>query len=153
MARLRPTLRAMLTIGVWQNHPPLPPGAAKPAVSAATARSHVGDQLAAGGRGQPCTFATTGCGTPWISSISSVQVQSIVRTCSRSAPATSAKSCPAEKTGPLPASTMPAASLSPTSRNARHSSRRWAVDSALRRSGRFMVIVASSPCRETSTCS
>ena len=34
-------LRATATSGVWQNRPPLPPGMANPAVSAATARSHV----------------------------------------------------------------------------------------------------------------
>src|SRR5215831_16467824 len=39
MARLRPTFLATATMGVWQNQPPLPPGAAKPASSLATARS------------------------------------------------------------------------------------------------------------------
>jgi enoyl-CoA hydratase/carnithine racemase len=39
-ARLRPTLRATATSGVWQNNPPLPPGIANPADSAAIARSH-----------------------------------------------------------------------------------------------------------------
>src|ERR1700684_2397728 len=39
MARLRPTLRATATIGVWQNQPPLPPGVANAASSLATARS------------------------------------------------------------------------------------------------------------------
>ena len=38
-ARLRPTFLAMATIGVWQNQPPLPPGAANAASSLATARS------------------------------------------------------------------------------------------------------------------
>src|ERR1035441_7744187 len=38
-ARFRPTFLAMATMGVWQNQPPFPPGAAKPASSLATARS------------------------------------------------------------------------------------------------------------------
>ena len=40
-ARFRPTVRATATSGVWQKRPPLPPGMAKPADSAATARSQV----------------------------------------------------------------------------------------------------------------
>jgi len=40
-ARLRPRLRATATSGVWQNSPPLPPGMANDALSAATARSQV----------------------------------------------------------------------------------------------------------------
>src|SRR5260370_6534691 len=38
-ARFRPTFLAIATIGVWQNQPPFPPGAAKAASSLATARS------------------------------------------------------------------------------------------------------------------
>ena len=51
-ARLRPTLRATATSGVWQNSPPLPPGMANDALSAATAQVARGHQLAACRRGQ-----------------------------------------------------------------------------------------------------
>ncbi len=152
-ARLRPTLRATATIGVWQNQPPLPPGAAKPAVSLATARSALATSWQPAAVASPCTRATTGWGTCWMSVISSVQVASSARTAGRSASTTSAKSCPALNTGPLPASTMPSASLSPISRSAVISSCMCARDRALRRSGRFMVTVAKSPDRSTRMCS
>src|SRR5208283_813352 len=73
-ARLRPTFLATATIGVWQNHPPLPPGVAKPAFSLATARSAVATSWQPAAVASPCTRATTGWGTCWISVISSVQV-------------------------------------------------------------------------------
>ena len=101
----------------------------------------------------PCTRATTGWGTCCISVISSVQVTSRERTAARSASATSAKSWPALNTGPLPASTMPSASLSPICANAVISSRMCSSDSALRRCGRFIVTVANSPDRSTRMCS
>src|SRR5215475_10808675 len=88
-----------------------------------------------------------------MSVISSVQVTSSERTSDRSASTTSAKSCPAEKTGPLPARTMPSAWLSPISWNAVMSSCMCARDKALRRCGRFMVTVAKSPDRSTRMCS
>jgi hypothetical protein len=113
VARLRPTLRATATIGVWQNQPPLPPGAANPASSLATARSALATSWQPAAVASPCTRATTGCGICCMSVISSVQVCSSVRTWARSAPATSAKSCPAQNTGPLPASTIPRVSLAP----------------------------------------
>src|SRR5580693_1860163 len=152
-ARLRPMFRAMATIGVWQNQPPLPPGAAKPASSLATARSALATSWHPAAVASPCTRATTGWGTCWISVISSVQVISSARTRGRSASATSAKSCPALNTGPLPASTMPRASLFPTSAKAAISSRMCSSDRALRRCGRFIVTVANSPDRSTRMCS
>ena len=56
-ARLRPTLRATATSGVWQNRPPLPPGMAKPASSAATARSHVATSWQPAAVASACTLA------------------------------------------------------------------------------------------------
>ena len=56
-------------------------------------------------------------------SISAVQVSNSLRAVSKSAPAMSAKLCPAEKTGPFAASTTPSASDSPTSVSAAVSSR------------------------------
>jgi hypothetical protein len=88
-----------------------------------------------------------------MSVISSVQVISSERTAGRSASATSAKSCPALNTGPLPARMMPSASLSPSWRNAVISSRMCARDRALRRCGRFIVTVANSPDLSTRMCS
>ena len=152
-ARLRPTFLATATIGVWQNHPPLPPGVAKPASSLATARSAVATSWQPAAVASPCTRATTGWGTCWISVISSVQVISSERTCGRSPPATSARSCPELNTGPLPASTMPRTSLWPRSPNAVISSRMCSRDKALRRCGRFIVTVAKSPERSTRMCS
>ena len=146
-------LRAMATIGVWQNQPPLPPGAANAASSAATARSQEATSWQPAAVASPCTRATTGCGTVSISCMSSVQSSSSRRTAARSAPATSAKSCPALNTGPFPARMIPAASLSPASVNAVVSSCRCAADSALRRCGRFIVIAVNGPSRSTSTCS
>ena len=69
MARLRPTFLATATMGVWQNQPPLPPGAAKPASSLATARSAVATSWQPAAVASPCTRATTGWGTCWISVI------------------------------------------------------------------------------------
>ena len=43
-------LRATGTAGVWQNQPPLPPGSANPADSAAIARSHDATSSTGGGR-------------------------------------------------------------------------------------------------------
>ena len=76
-----------------------------------------------------------------MSVIRSVQTQSSLRIWGRFDPAMSAKSCPAENTGPFPARMTPSASLSPASRNAWISSFMCARESALRRSGRFIVIV------------
>ena len=152
-ARLRPTFLAIATMGVWQNQPPLPPGAAKPASSLATARSALATSWQPAAVARPCTLATTGWGTCCISVISSVQVASRARTAARSAVATSAKSWPELNTGPLPASTIPAAELPPTSVNAAMSSSMCGRDSALRRCGRFIVIVAKSPVCFTRTCS
>ena len=62
---------------------------------------------------------------------------------SRSRSTMSAKSCPAEKTGPAAASTMARVSgSSPERRKASISSSMCASESAFRRSGRFMVMVA-----------
>jgi len=146
-ARFRPTVRAIATIGVWQNQPPLPPGAAKPAVSAATARSAAATSWHPAAVASPCTRATTGWGMRCMSVISSVHVHNRCRTCSRSLPATSAKSCPAQKTGPLAARTTPRASLAPTRANASVSSCMCSSDRALRRSGLSMVIVVTSASR------
>ena len=146
-------LRAMATIGVWQNQPPLPPGAAKAADSAATARSQLATSWHPAAVASPCTRAMTGCGTDWIRLISSVQVRSSRRAACRSALATSAKSCPALNTGPAPARMMPAASLLPVSAKPSMSSRMCASESALRRCGRFIVIVVNGPARSTRMCS
>src|SRR4051794_35781145 len=153
IARLRPTLRATGTIGVWQNQPPLPPGAANPAFQAATARSQVATSWQPAAVASPCTRAITTWGTDWIVSISSRQASSSVRAAARSAPARSAKSCPAEKTGPLPARMIPVASVSPTWRNASVRARMCDSDRALRRRGRFMVMTANGPSVSTSTSS
>src|SRR5206468_1001070 len=75
-ARLPPTARATATIGVWQNQPPLPPGVAKLASSAATARSQEATSWQPAAVATPCTRATTGCGRRWSVSMSSVQVAS-----------------------------------------------------------------------------
>ena len=80
IARLRPTLRAIATIGVWQNQPPLPPGAANPADSAATARSQEATSWQPAAVARACTRAITTCGTSWIVCISSVQSFSRLRT-------------------------------------------------------------------------
>src|SRR3954469_24629438 len=153
IARLRPTLRAIGTIGVWQNQPPLPPGAANPAFQAATARSQVATSWETAAVASPCTRAITTWGTDWIGSISSPAASSSVRAAARSAPARSAKSCPAEKTGPLPARMIPVASVSPTWRNASVRARMCDRDRALRLRGRFIVMTANGPSVSTSTSS
>src|SRR5919202_1871824 len=63
----------------------------------------------------------------------------------------SAKSWPAENTGPAPASTTPRASEAPTCSNAASSDRSISSDRALRRCGRFIVMVAKSPARRMTT--
>src|SRR5919202_4978037 len=63
----------------------------------------------------------------------------------------SAKSWPAENTGPLPASTTPSASEAPTCSNAASSARSIVSDRALRRCGRFIVMVAKAPSRRMTT--
>ncbi len=113
-ARLRPIVRPIATIGVVQNHPALPPGAAKAADSAATARSQEATSWHPAAVAKACTRATTTCGIDWMVSITSVQVRSSARIESRSAPSMSAKSWPDENTGPFAASTTPRASDSPT---------------------------------------
>ena len=80
IARLRPTLRAIATIGVWQNQPPLPPGAANPADSAATARSQEATSWQPAAVARACTRAMTTCGTSWTVCISSVHSSSRLRT-------------------------------------------------------------------------
>jgi len=54
---LRPTFLATATMGVWQNQPPLPPGAAKPASSLATARSALATSWQPAAVASPCTRA------------------------------------------------------------------------------------------------
>lgn len=151
--RLRPIERATGTAGVWQNQPPLPPGSAKPADSAAIARSHDATSWHPAAVARPCTRAMTTCGTDCIVFIRSVHNVSSSRTPIRSRAATSPKSCPAENTGPAPASTMPVASDVPASRTAASSSARWSAESELRRAAQFMVIVTVSPSRLTRMCS
>src|SRR3954453_15383794 len=147
MARLRPMSRAMATIGVWQNHPPLPPGAAKPADSAATARSHEATSWQPAAVARACTRASTTCGTSWMVCISSVHSASRLRTSVTGRSWTSRKSCPALKTGPSPASTTPVASLPPASVKAASSCARCSRESALRRGPRVIVIQIVSPSR------
>jgi hypothetical protein len=80
-----------------------------------------------------------------------VHVASSSRTSACSWSTTSAKSCPAENTGPFAASTTPSASLPPTSVNAAIRSRMCSRDRAFRFAGLFMVMVAKSPLRSTRT--
>src|SRR3954469_16294132 len=147
MARLRPTFRAIATIGVWQNQPPFPPGAAKPADSAATARSQEATSWQPAAVARACTRAITTCGTDCRVPISSVHSASRLRTSVTGWPATSAKSWPALNTGPSPASTMPVASLSPAAMTAASSWVRCSRDSALRLAARVMVMRTVSPLR------
>jgi len=73
---------------------------------------------------------------------------------SRSRSTMSAKSWPAEKTGPFAASTIARVSGSaPAAPSAAISSRMCASERAFRRSGRFMVMVASPAAAETRMCS
>ena len=59
-------LRATGTAGVWQNQPPLPPGSAKLADSAATARSQVATSWHPAAVAMACTRAITTWGTSWM---------------------------------------------------------------------------------------
>jgi hypothetical protein len=66
----------------------------------------------------------------------------------------SAKSCPEQKTEPFAASmTARVSGWSPAARKAAINSRICASESAFRRSGRFMVMVAIPAAAETCTCS
>ena len=107
ISRLRPTLRATGTAGVWQNQPPWPPGSAKLADSAATARSQLATSWQPAAVAMAWTRAITTCGTSWIVRITDVQSRSRSRTPARSRAATSAKSWPAENALPSAPSTMP----------------------------------------------
>ena len=90
----------------------------------------------------PCTRATTGWGRRWTVSMRSVQVASSRRMPSRSRSTMSAKSCPAQNTGPAAASTTARVSgSSSVARSAAIRSRMCASESAFLRSGRFMVMV------------
>ena len=126
---------------------------AKPALSAATARSQLATSWQPAAVARPCTRATTGWGIDWMVSIIRVQVANSWRACSRSVPAISAKSWPAENTGPLAASTTPSASLSPTAVNAAVRLRSTSSDSALRFSGWSRVTRTNGPCRSMVTAS
>ncbi len=86
-------------------------------------------------------------------SIIAVHTSNTSRARSNVAPAMSPKLCPAENTGPFAARITPVASLLPTSVNAAVTSRITSSDSALRFSGRFSVIVTTSPPRSTRRCS
>ncbi len=142
--------RDTATIGVVQNHPPLPPGVANVALSAATARSQVATSWQPAAVAMPCTCATTGCGTRWIVRMKSSQTANSLRIASRPRSAMSAKSWPEENTGPAAASTIArTSSRSASEQSAAVSSSRCASESALRRSGRFMVITPRSASRET----
>jgi len=92
ISRLRPIALATGTAGVWQNQPPLPPGSANPADSAATARSHDATSWHPAAVASPCTRAITTCGTDSIVLIRSVHSRSSSRTPVRSRAATSPKS-------------------------------------------------------------
>src|SRR5262249_10581303 len=80
---------------------PRPPGGAKAASSAATARSALATSWQPAAVARPCTRATTGHGTRWIVRIRSVHTPSSFRIPSRSRSTMSAKSCPEQKTAPL----------------------------------------------------
>ena len=90
-ARLRPMLRATATSGVWQNSPPLPPGMANAASSAATARSQEATSWQPAAVASACTLATTGWGISWTASIIAVQIWNSRRASDRSAPRMSPK--------------------------------------------------------------
>ena len=152
-ARLRPTLRPTATSGVWQNSPPLPPGIAKPAVSAAMARSHVATNWHPAAVARACTLAMTGCGIDWIASIITVHTSKSRRVEASDTPAMSAKLWPAENTGPLAARITPSASDSPICPNASIISSITPRASALRLSGRFRVTVTIGPLCATRMCS
>src|SRR3954452_4886379 len=87
----------------------------------------------------------------WSAVMTSAQSASRSRMAARSASTMSAKSWPAENTGPSPASSSPRASLSQTSRTAASSWRMCSSESALRRSGMSMVTRANSPARSRRT--
>ena len=84
-------LRATATSGVWQNRPPLPPGIANAALSAAIARSHDGHELTTGRRGQSVHLGDDrlGDGLDGVHHLGAHLEQ--VRRLPRSAPAMSAK--------------------------------------------------------------
>ena len=152
-ARLRPMVRATATSGVWQNSPPFPPGVAKPALSAATARSQLATSWHPAAVARAWTLAQTGWGIRWIVSIIRVQTSKTRRASSNVAPAMSAKLCPAENTGPLAAITTPSASVRPMASSVAVSSSISSTERALRFSGRSSVTVTMSPSRFTTRCS
>ena len=84
-------LRATATNGVWQNRPPLPPGMANDADSAAMARSHEATNWQPAAVANACTRAMTGCGMFCTASIMRVQVSNRWWATSTEAPAMSAK--------------------------------------------------------------
>ena len=151
-ARLRPTLRATATSGVWQNRPPLPPGMAKPALSAATARSQVATSWHPAAVARACTRAMTTWGIDCTVSIISVHTSNRWRASSSEAPFMSPKLCPAENTGPVAARMTPVASDWPTACSAAVSSSITSSASALRFSGRLRVMVVTGPWVATSRC-
>jgi hypothetical protein len=152
-ARLRPTLRATATSGVWQNNPPLPPGMANAADSAATARSHVATNWHPAAVASAWTRAITGWGIDCTVSIIRVHTSNSRRASFSPAPAMSPKLWPAEKTGPAAANTTLLASPDPTAAKASASSSITSRANALRFSGRLRVIVTVSPSRAISRCS
>jgi hypothetical protein len=79
----------------------------------------------------------------------SVHKASRLRTSGSALPETSAKSCPALKTGPSAPRTMPVASVPPASVTAASNCVRCSRESALRFAGRVIVIRTMSPSRST----
>ena len=92
---------------MWQNTPPLPPGIANPALSAAIARSHEATSWQPAAVASAWTLATTGWGISWIVFIIVVHTSNSSRASSSEASFMSPKSWPAENTGPLAARITP----------------------------------------------
>jgi hypothetical protein len=154
MARLRPMARVKATIGVVQKRPMFTPGVAKRASSLATTRSQVAASWQPAAVAMPCTCAITGCGIAWIAVISSTQRSNTRRYVATSRSISSRRSCPAQNAGPLPDRiTARVSRRSPAARTAAMSSPMWASESALRRSGRFMVMCVIARSTSTRMCS
>ena len=150
-ANFRGIDRPTSTIGVVQNQPPAPPGTAKRALDAATARSQAATSWQPAAVANACTRAMTTCGIWWMVVITRAHSSSIRCVASRSASASSPRSWPAENTGPSAASTTPVASESPACRSAIRSASSTSVDRALRRDGRLNATVVVASTRSTRT--
>ena len=138
-ARLRPIDRETGTIGVEQNRPMFTPGVAKRASVGRDGEIARGDELAAGGRRDPVHLGDHRL-RDLVQPLHQRRRRS--RTARRRTPRArrrtiSARSCPAEKAGPFPASTTTRAVGSPaTASSASIIARMTSSERAFRRSGR-----------------